>query len=140
MMGDHHPSRDPMTKRDSRPATQNDGERGSNKGAKSGDVASTVNGDSLIVFYKKKNFPNNLMAKVPKKSDQTCLPPPRYLTISESSLRAGLRFPPPLELIYISAMCGVSLAQFLHRAMSVMTGLIIFFKGREAILTLKYVL
>ncbi|KAH0456693.1 hypothetical protein IEQ34_014600 [Dendrobium chrysotoxum] len=44
--------------------------------------------------------------QVPKRSDWACLPPPGYLTISESSLRARLRFPPPLELIDISARCG----------------------------------
>ncbi|KAH0464835.1 hypothetical protein IEQ34_004938 [Dendrobium chrysotoxum] len=43
--------------------------------------------------------------KVPKRSDQACLPPPGYMTISESSLQARLRFPPPLELIDISTTC-----------------------------------
>ncbi|KAH0468295.1 hypothetical protein IEQ34_003328 [Dendrobium chrysotoxum] len=42
------------------------------------------------------------MAKVPKRLDRACLPPPGYLTISESSLQARLQFPPPLELIDIS--------------------------------------
>ncbi|KAL0905625.1 hypothetical protein M5K25_024060 [Dendrobium thyrsiflorum] len=129
-----------MTKGDSRPAAQNDGERGSSKGVKSDEVASTVTGDSLIIFYKKFHFPNDLMVKVPKRSDRVCLPPPGYLTISESSLRAGLRFPPPLELINISTMCGVSLSQFSHRAMSVMMGLIAFFRDRGAVLTPEYLL
>ncbi|KAH0450255.1 hypothetical protein IEQ34_020947 [Dendrobium chrysotoxum] len=72
--------------------------------------------------------------------NRACLPPPGYLTISESSLRVGLRFPPPLELIDISVRCGVSLAQFSHRAMLVTMGLIAFFRDRGAILTPEYVL
>ncbi|KAH0466869.1 hypothetical protein IEQ34_004107 [Dendrobium chrysotoxum] len=91
--GDHHPSRDLMTKGDSRPTAQNDDERGFSKGAKSDDIVSTVTRNSLIIFYKKIYFPNDLVAKVPKKSDRF-------------SLRAGLRFLPPLELINISARCG----------------------------------
>ncbi|KAL0904668.1 hypothetical protein M5K25_026798 [Dendrobium thyrsiflorum] len=78
--------------------------------------------------------------QVPKRLDRACLPPPGYLTISESSLRAGLRFPPPLELIDISARCGVSLAQFSHIAMSVTMGLIAFFRDRGAFLTPEYLL
>ncbi|KAH0466886.1 hypothetical protein IEQ34_004124 [Dendrobium chrysotoxum] len=118
MTGDHHLSKDPTTKRDSRLAAQNDGERGSSKGAKSDNIVSTVTGDSLIAFYKKFNFPNDLVAK--------------------SSLRAGLRFPPPLKLIDISARCGVSLAQFSHRTMSVTMGLIAFFRYRGAVQTPEY--
>ncbi|KAH0467294.1 hypothetical protein IEQ34_004532 [Dendrobium chrysotoxum] len=53
--------------------------------------------DSLIIIYIKIHFPNDLVA---------CLPPPGYLIIFESSLRAGLRFSPHLELIDISARCG----------------------------------
>ncbi|KAH0470237.1 hypothetical protein IEQ34_001795 [Dendrobium chrysotoxum] len=81
MTGDHHPSRDPMTKGDSRPAAQIDGERGFSKGVKSDNVVSTVTSDSLIILYQKFHFPNDLMAKVPKMSDRACLPPPGYLTI-----------------------------------------------------------
>ncbi|KAH0470685.1 hypothetical protein IEQ34_000408 [Dendrobium chrysotoxum] len=117
-----------MTKGDSRPAAQNNDERGSSKGAKSNDIASTVTGDSLIILYKKFHFPNDLVAKVPKRSDRARLPPPGYLTISESNLRAGLQFPPPLGLVDIIARCGVSFAQFSHRAMSVLMGLIAFFR------------
>ncbi|KAH0464712.1 hypothetical protein IEQ34_004815 [Dendrobium chrysotoxum] len=71
------------------------------------------------------------MEKVPKMLDQACVPPPGYLTISES-------ISPSLELINISRRCGVSLAQFLHRDMLVTMGLITFFIDREAILTPKY--
>ncbi|KAH0461565.1 hypothetical protein IEQ34_009140 [Dendrobium chrysotoxum] len=117
-MGDHHLLRDPMIKGDSHPAAQNDGERGSSKGAKSNDVVSTITGDSLIIFYKKIHLPIDLMAK--------------YATWAAVS--------PPLKLIDISARCGVSLAQFLHKAMSVTMGLIAFFRDRGAVLTLKYLL
>ncbi|KAH0465343.1 hypothetical protein IEQ34_005448 [Dendrobium chrysotoxum] len=122
MMGNHHPSIDSITKGDSRHAAQNNGERGFRKGAKSDDVVSTVTSDSLIILHQKFYFPNDLVAKVPK------------------SLRAGLWFPPPLELIDISARCGVSLAQFLHRAILVTMGLIAFFRDRGAVLTSEYLL
>ncbi|KAH0449726.1 hypothetical protein IEQ34_020418 [Dendrobium chrysotoxum] len=78
------------------------------------------------------------MVKVPKRSNQAYLPPLGHLAISKSSLRAGLRVPPPLELIDISTRCGVILAQFLHRSMSAMMGLITFFRDQGAILTPEY--
>ncbi|KAH0463220.1 hypothetical protein IEQ34_007802 [Dendrobium chrysotoxum] len=75
---------------------------------------------------------------VPKRSDRAGLHPPRYITVCETSLRAGLRFPPPAELIEILKKCEVSLSQFLHRAMSVTVGLIALFRDRGAILTPEY--
>ncbi|KAH0463562.1 hypothetical protein IEQ34_008144 [Dendrobium chrysotoxum] len=125
MTGDHHPSRDPMTKGDSRPVAQNGGERGSSKGAKSDDVESTVTSDSLIILHQKFYFPNDIVVKVPKRSNRAYFPPPGYLTIFESSMRA-------------SCGCGVSLAQFSHRAMSVTMGLIAFSRDRGAVLTPEY--
>ncbi|KAH0468212.1 hypothetical protein IEQ34_003245 [Dendrobium chrysotoxum] len=49
-------------------------------------------------------------------SDRAGLPPPGYLTVSETSLQAGLHFPPPAELVEILKRCGVSLSQFSYRA------------------------
>ncbi|KAH0464760.1 hypothetical protein IEQ34_004863 [Dendrobium chrysotoxum] len=55
----------------------------------------------------------------------------------EFSLRAGKRFPPPLELIDISVICGVSFSKLSYRAMSIIIGLIVFFRDREAVLSLE---
>ncbi|KAL0927646.1 hypothetical protein M5K25_001841 [Dendrobium thyrsiflorum] len=121
MSGDHLPSRDN--------AAQNGGERRPNKGARLDDAASTATSDSLIVLHKKFYFSNDLVATVPKKFDRACLPPPGYIAIYETSLRAGLRFL-PLELIDIVPKCGVSLAQFSYRATSVTIGLIALFSDR----------
>ncbi|KAH0464388.1 hypothetical protein IEQ34_007174 [Dendrobium chrysotoxum] len=59
-----------------------------------------------------------------KRSDRVSLPPPGYLTICETSLREGLCFPLPAELIAIFIWCGISLSQFSYRAMPVMMWLI----------------
>ncbi|KAH0448312.1 hypothetical protein IEQ34_022112 [Dendrobium chrysotoxum] len=75
---------------------------------------------------------------VPKRSDRDSLPPPGYLTFSEINLRAGLRFPPPAELIKILRRYGVNLSQFSFRAMSVTMGLIALFRNRGATLTPKH--
>ncbi|KAH0460843.1 hypothetical protein IEQ34_008418 [Dendrobium chrysotoxum] len=81
------------------------------------------------------HFPNDVVTIVPKRSDRASLPPLGYLTISETNLRAGLRFPPPAELIEILRRCGVNLSQFSFRAMSVTVGLIALFRDRGATLT-----
>ncbi|KAH0452445.1 hypothetical protein IEQ34_019744 [Dendrobium chrysotoxum] len=44
--------------------------------------------------------------KVPARTDRACFPSPRYVTVYEFSLRAGLRFPPSSELIDILTICG----------------------------------
>ncbi|KAH0458301.1 hypothetical protein IEQ34_013616 [Dendrobium chrysotoxum] len=73
--------------------------------------------------------------KVPKRSDWAGLPPPGYLTVCETSLRAGLRFPPPAELVELLKRCRVSLSQFSYRVMSVTVGLIALFRDHGAVLT-----
>ncbi|KAH0453305.1 hypothetical protein IEQ34_017629 [Dendrobium chrysotoxum] len=95
----------------------------------------TITSDSLIIFHKKFHFPNDLAVKTPEKSNRACFPPSGYLTIYEMSLRAGLRFPPAPELINISTICGVILSHFSCRAMSIVMGLIAFFRDCGAVLT-----
>ncbi|KAL0923347.1 hypothetical protein M5K25_007401 [Dendrobium thyrsiflorum] len=126
-MRDHHPSRDH--------AAENSGARRPHKGVTLDDGASFVTSDSVTVFHKKFHFPNDLVATVPKRSDRACLPPPGYIVVYETHLRAGLRFLPPPELIHIAARCGVSLAQLSYRATSVTIGLIAFFRDRGVVLT-----
>ncbi|KAL0912707.1 hypothetical protein M5K25_018699 [Dendrobium thyrsiflorum] len=113
----------------------NSGARRLHKGAVLDDGASSVTSDSLTVFRKKFHFPNSLVATVPKRSDRASHPPPGYIVVYETHLRAGLRFPPPPELIDIVARCGVSIARFSHRAMSVTIGLIALFRDRGVVLT-----
>ncbi|KAH0470927.1 hypothetical protein IEQ34_000650 [Dendrobium chrysotoxum] len=117
MTGENPSSRDPVIRGDSHLASQNDGERRPNKGAKAMITCPPLQ------FH----FPNDFVATVPKRFDRACLPPPGYLAIYKTNLRARLRFPPSPKLIDISAMCGVSLAQFSYRATSVTVGLIAFF-------------
>ncbi|KAH0454918.1 hypothetical protein IEQ34_016842 [Dendrobium chrysotoxum] len=88
-----------------------------------------------MLLHKNFHIPNDMVTTVPKRSDRASLPPPGYLTISETSLRAGLRFPPSAELVEILRRCGVCLSQFSYRAMSVIVGLIALFRDRGAVLT-----
>ncbi|KAL0921314.1 hypothetical protein M5K25_008375 [Dendrobium thyrsiflorum] len=111
LMGDHPSLRDPMTKRDPRPAVHNDGKKRSCKVSKIDDMVSNVIDDCLIVFHKS-HFSNDLVVMAPKRSDRVCLPPIEYLIIYEISLRVGLRFPPPPKLIDIPAVCRVSHPSF----------------------------
>ncbi|KAH0470950.1 hypothetical protein IEQ34_000673 [Dendrobium chrysotoxum] len=133
MSGDHLPSRDPAIRGD--PIAPYDCEWVPNKEARVNETASTVTSDFLILFRKNFHFPNDVVTIVPKRSDRASLPPPGYLTISETNLRAGLCFPPPAELIKILRSCGVNLSQFSFRAMPVTVGLIALFRNRGATLT-----
>ncbi|KAH0449093.1 hypothetical protein IEQ34_022893 [Dendrobium chrysotoxum] len=105
------------------------------KAPKADDVISTVTEDSFISFRKKFHFPNDLVMKVPARTDRACFPPPGYVTVYEFSLRAGLRFPPSTELIDILTLCGVCLSQFSYRAMSIVMGLIVLFRDRGVVLS-----
>ncbi|KAL0919384.1 hypothetical protein M5K25_011475 [Dendrobium thyrsiflorum] len=78
MSGEAHLSRD------------NSGARRPHKGAVLDDRASSVTSDSLTVFHKKFHFPNDLVATVPKRSDRASHPPPGYIVVYETHLRAGL--------------------------------------------------
>ncbi|KAL0927438.1 hypothetical protein M5K25_001605 [Dendrobium thyrsiflorum] len=116
-------------------SNDNSGARRPHKGAVLDDGASSMTSDSLTVLHKKFHFPNSLVATVPKRSDRASHPPPGYIVVYETHLRVGLRFPPPPELIDIVARCGVSIARFSHRAMSVTIGLIALFRDRGVVLT-----
>ncbi|KAH0451806.1 hypothetical protein IEQ34_019105 [Dendrobium chrysotoxum] len=73
--------------------------------------------------------------KVPARSDRAYFSPPGHVTVYESNLRAGLRFPPSPELIDILTICGVSLSQFSYRAMSIVMSLIVLFRDRGVVLS-----
>ncbi|KAH0466944.1 hypothetical protein IEQ34_004182 [Dendrobium chrysotoxum] len=88
-----------------------------------------------MLLHKNFHIPNDMVTTVPKRSDRASLPPTGYLTVSETSLRAGLCFPPPAELVEILRRCRVCLSQFSYRAISVTVGLIDLFKDRGTVLT-----
>ncbi|KAH0461020.1 hypothetical protein IEQ34_008595 [Dendrobium chrysotoxum] len=100
------------------------------KALKADDAISTITEDSFISFRKKFHFSNDLVMKVPARSDRACFPPPGYVTVYEFSLRVGLRFPPSSELIDILTICAVCLSQFSYRAMSIVMDLIVLFRDR----------
>ncbi|KAH0434220.1 hypothetical protein IEQ34_026876 [Dendrobium chrysotoxum] len=118
-----------------RPAQRSEVPKRTQKAPKADDVISTVTENSFISFRKKFHFPNDLVMKVPARTDRACFPPPRYVTVYEFSLRAGLRFPPSSELIDILTICGVCLSQFSYRAMSIVMGLIVLFRDRGVVLS-----
>ncbi|KAH0466731.1 hypothetical protein IEQ34_003969 [Dendrobium chrysotoxum] len=90
MSSDHLPSSDPTVGR--KPIAPLDAERRPNKGARVDDATSTITGDSLIILHKKFFIPNDVVTTIPKRSDRAGLPPPRYITIYETNLRAGCTF------------------------------------------------
>ncbi|KAH0453833.1 hypothetical protein IEQ34_018157 [Dendrobium chrysotoxum] len=131
-MGDPASSKNPS---EDRPAQRSEVSKRTQKAPKADDVISTVTEDSFISFRKKFHFPNDLVIKVPARTDRACFPPPGYVTVYEFSLRAGLRFPPSSELIDILTICGVCLSQFSYRAMSIVMGLIVLFRDRGVVLS-----
>ncbi|KAH0449589.1 hypothetical protein IEQ34_020281 [Dendrobium chrysotoxum] len=133
MSGDRLLSKNPAIRGD--PIAPYDYEWGPNKEAMVNETASTVTSDFLILFRKNFYFMNDVVTIVPKRSDRASLLPLGYLTISETNLRAGLRFPPHAELIKILRWSGVNLSQFSFREMSMTVGLIALFRDRGATLT-----
>ncbi|KAH0461831.1 hypothetical protein IEQ34_009406 [Dendrobium chrysotoxum] len=131
-MGDPTSTKNPSTKGD-RFVTRREGVKKTYKATKMDDVVSTVTSDALLAFRKKFYFPNDMVVKVPARSDRACSPPPGFVTVYEFSLRAGLRIPPSPELSDILTICGVSLAQLFYRAMSIIMGLIVLFRDRGAV-------
>ncbi|KAH0461244.1 hypothetical protein IEQ34_008819 [Dendrobium chrysotoxum] len=131
-MGDPASSKNPS---EDRPAQRSEVPKRTQKAPKADDVISTVTEDSFISFRKKFYFPNNLVVKVPARTDRDCFPPPGYVTVYEFSLRAGLRFLPSFELIDILTICGVCLSQFSYRAMSIVMGLIVLFRDHGVVLS-----
>ncbi|KAH0453751.1 hypothetical protein IEQ34_018075 [Dendrobium chrysotoxum] len=117
-----------------RPAQRSKVPKRTQKAPKADDVISTVTEDSFISFRKKFHFPNDLVMKVPARTDRACFPPSGYVTVYGFSLRVGLRFPPSSELIDILTICGVCLSQFSYRAMSIVMGLIVLFRDRGVVL------
>ncbi|KAH0454665.1 hypothetical protein IEQ34_016589 [Dendrobium chrysotoxum] len=131
-MGDPASSKIPL---EDRPAQRSEVSKRTQKAPKADDVISTVTEDYFISFRKKFHFLNDLVMKVPARTDRACFPPPGYVTVYEFSLRAGLRFPPSSELIDILTICGVCLSQFSYRAMSIVMGLIVLFRDRGVVLS-----
>ncbi|KAH0456945.1 hypothetical protein IEQ34_014852 [Dendrobium chrysotoxum] len=111
-MGDLASSKIPS---EDRHAQQSEVPKRTQKAPKADDVISTVTEDSFISFRKKFHFPNDLVMKVPARTDRACFPPPGYVTVYEFSLRAGLRFPPSSELIDIlTLLWGMLVSIFLQ--------------------------
>ncbi|KAH0468544.1 hypothetical protein IEQ34_003577 [Dendrobium chrysotoxum] len=59
-----------------RPAQRSEVSKRIQKAPKTDDVISTITEDSFISFRKKFYFPNDLVMKVPARSDRVCFPPP----------------------------------------------------------------
>ncbi|KAH0433178.1 hypothetical protein IEQ34_027075 [Dendrobium chrysotoxum] len=135
-MSDHTSERNPPAQED-HPVHRSEGSKKIHKTPKSDDVISTITEDSFISFRKRFYFPNDLVMKVPVRSDRARFPPLGYVTVYESNLRAGLRFPSSPELIDILTICGVSLSQFSYRAMSIIMGLIVLFRDRGVVLSIE---
>lgn len=85
------------------------------------EVMSTITRDALVIFCKKYHFTNDLVVKLPTKSDKACSPPPGYITLYEMSLQARVRFPLSPELVVILSACEICISQFLYRVITTHT-------------------
>ncbi|KAH0457144.1 hypothetical protein IEQ34_015051 [Dendrobium chrysotoxum] len=113
--------------------SSHDGDR-----SRSDDVASIITSNSLAAIRKKFHVPNDVLIIAPKRTDRAHTPPQGFVAVYEMALRVGLRFPPAPELLDIFKACGVALPQFLCRAITIIVGLIVFFRERGATLTVEY--
>ncbi|PKU88138.1 hypothetical protein MA16_Dca014572 [Dendrobium catenatum] len=73
-MGDYTSTRNPPVKED-RPIARSKGSKKTHKAPKTDDVISAITDDSFIFFRKKFHFPNDLVMKVPTRSDHALFPP-----------------------------------------------------------------
>ncbi|KAI0529014.1 hypothetical protein KFK09_001559 [Dendrobium nobile] len=104
-MGDHESIKNPSAKENSL-NDQSEGAKKTHMASKIDDVISTIIDDSFISFRKKFHFPNDLVMKVPARSDRACFPPLGYVMVYKFSLRAGLQFLLAPELINILTICS----------------------------------
>ncbi|KAH0463948.1 hypothetical protein IEQ34_006734 [Dendrobium chrysotoxum] len=111
-MGDRISERNPPVQED-HAAHRSEGLKKPHKTPKSDDVISTITEDSFISFRKKIHFPNDLVMKVPARTD--------CALFSSPGICYGLRFPPSPKLTDILTICGVSLAQLSYRAIAVLS-------------------
>ncbi|PKU68132.1 hypothetical protein MA16_Dca015634 [Dendrobium catenatum] len=103
------------------------------------DVPSSITSDdALIAIRKKYHLPNDLVMAVPKKTDRARYPPKGFITLYEMTLRAGLRFSLAPELLEIFRACGVPLAQFLCRTVTIIVGLTVFYRERGVKMTIDH--
>ncbi|KAH0459373.1 hypothetical protein IEQ34_012187 [Dendrobium chrysotoxum] len=121
-MGDPASSKIPS---EDRPAQRFEVPKRTQKAPKVDDVISTVTEDSFISFRKKFYFPNDLVMRVPARTDRACFPPPGYVTVYEFSLQAGLRFCSFLRTDRHSD----------DLAISIVMGLIVRFRDRGVVLS-----
>ncbi|KAH0448978.1 hypothetical protein IEQ34_022778 [Dendrobium chrysotoxum] len=94
------------------------------------DISSSITSDGLIIIHKKFHLLDDLVMAVPKKTDRARDPPNGFITMYEMTLRAGLRFPLAPELLGIFKACGVPLAQFLCKTVTIIMGLTVFHRER----------
>ncbi|KAL0922825.1 hypothetical protein M5K25_006849 [Dendrobium thyrsiflorum] len=68
---------DPSSKNllEDRPAHRSEGSKKTYKKPKTDDAISTITEDSFISFRKKFHFPNDVVMRVPARSDRACFPP-----------------------------------------------------------------
>ncbi|KAH0454123.1 hypothetical protein IEQ34_016047 [Dendrobium chrysotoxum] len=100
---------------------------------RSDDVASIITSDSLAAIRKKFHVPNDVLIIAPKRTDRAHAPPQEFVAVYEMTMHAGFRFSPAPELLDIFKACGVALPQFLCRAITIIVGLIVFFREREGL-------
>ncbi|PKU63101.1 hypothetical protein MA16_Dca025837 [Dendrobium catenatum] len=103
------------------------------------DVPSSITSDdTLVAIHKKYHMSNDLVMVVPKKIDRARDPPKGFITLYEMTLRASLRFPLAPELLEIFRACGVPLAQFLCKTVTIIVGLTVFYRERGVKLTIDH--
>ncbi|KAK8964873.1 hypothetical protein KSP40_PGU009981 [Platanthera guangdongensis] len=100
-------------------------------------MCSTLIVEQIASWRGRYNIPSSLEVKIPQGEQRVQSPPVGWMTLCESSLKVGLRFPPCEEFTEILKHCGVSASQFTLLAMTRIMGLIVFFREHGSRFSLK---
>ncbi|KAK8960669.1 hypothetical protein KSP40_PGU003767 [Platanthera guangdongensis] len=83
-------------------------------------------------------FHVDLEVRIPHIEERVPNPPRGWLTVCETTLRSGFRFPPCEEVIDILKFCGVSMSQFTSLGITRLMGLVVFFRDHGSKISLYW--
>ncbi|KAK8967059.1 hypothetical protein KSP40_PGU000759 [Platanthera guangdongensis] len=92
--------------------------------------------DDQVAIWRRFGLLPDLEVKIPRVEERVQNPPHGWLTICETTLRSGFRFPPCKKVIEILKFCGVLISQFTPLGVVHLMGLVVFFREHGGKLSL----
>ncbi|GFS31823.1 hypothetical protein Acr_00g0019380 [Actinidia rufa] len=85
-------------------------------------IVSILNGRKVEKLWSTYKFPMSMSYRVPGSEDRACLPRPGEITVYESALSRGLRFPIAPPIRGVLGKCGLAPGQLLPNSWRILTG------------------